>query len=58
MSLRAFHILLIAAALAMAAFLTAWAGARGDKALVLAGLAGLGVGLPYLYWFIGHGDGR
>ena len=57
MSLRAFHILLIATALALLAFLGAWAGARGQHALTAAAVGGLAVGLPYLYWFMGRGGG-
>ena len=56
MSLRSFHILLIAAALALLAFLGAWAGARGFSPLSWAAAAGLGLGLPYLYWFMGRPD--
>lgn len=57
MSLRSFHILLITTALALSAFLAAWAAARGQQALFAAAVAGLAFGLPYLYWFLGRGDG-
>ena len=57
MSLRSFHILLIATALALSAFLAAWAAARGQQALLASGVAGLAFGLPYFYWFLGRGDG-
>ncbi len=57
MSLRSFHILLITAALALLAFLGAWAGARGQHAVAAAAIGGLALGLPYLYWFMGRGDG-
>lgn len=56
MSLRSFHVLLIASALALMAFLGAWAGAKGHHGLVLAAGAGLAAGLPYLYWFLGRSD--
>lgn len=57
MSLRSFHILLITTALALLAFLGAWAAARAQHALGAAAAAGLAIGLPYLYWFMGRGDG-
>ena len=56
MSLRTFHVFLIATALALMAFLGAWAGARGSSGLTLAAAAGLAAGLPYLYWFLGRSD--
>lgn len=54
MSLRSFHIVLIAVALALLAFLASWAAGHGDRALAGSAAAGLAVGLPYLYWFIGR----
>lgn len=58
MSLRSFHILLITTALALLAFLGAWAGARGRYALGAAAVCGLAFGLPYLYWFMSRGEGQ
>ncbi|MBI3299798.1 MAG: hypothetical protein HYZ75_16650 [Elusimicrobia bacterium] len=56
MGLRGFHIFLIGTALALMAFLGAWAGSRGLTGLVACSAAGLAVGLPYLYWFLGRPD--
>lgn len=56
MSLRSFHIVLISTALALLAFLGAWAGARGFTPLAVAAAVGLALGLPYLYWFMGRPD--
>lgn len=58
MSLRHFHIVFIACALALLAFMTAWSGARGFPALCAVGAAGLALGLPYLYWFLGQAAPR
>ncbi|MBI5594935.1 MAG: hypothetical protein HY928_02475 [Elusimicrobia bacterium] len=56
MSLRSFHIVLITSALALSAFLGAWAGARGFTPLAVAAALGIAFGLPYLYWFMGRAD--
>ena len=55
MSLRQFHVVFIALALAMSSFLAAWSGVRGFPVLCAVGAAGLALGLPYLYWFLGSG---
>lgn len=55
MSLRHFHIFFIILALAVTAFLAAWSGMRGFPVLCAVGAAGLALGLPYLYWFLGSG---
>lgn len=55
MSLRHFHIFFIALSLALLALLTTWSGMHGFPLLCAAGAAGLALGLPYFYWFLGLG---
>ena len=54
MSLRHFHIVFIVLSLALSALLTAWSGAHGFPVLSASGAAAVALGLPYLYWFLGH----
>lgn len=59
MSLRSVHVLFIVTALGLLAFLGYWSGLRvwhGENSMSLpmavASAAGLGLGIPYLGWFI------
>ena len=59
MSLKSFHILFIAVSLGLMGFLTYWSGTRvmhGQDGLahglLIFGVCGLLVGIPYLGWFV------
>jgi len=63
MSLRAFHIVLIASTIGLLAFLLCWSGARYAQQgvaqylpLSFASALGLLIAVPYLKWFVEKGS--